>query len=158
MKLPTQISKIMEYMKVKACLSGVNFDVHVVYCYLGTSVISFCEELTDILENNITGNKGYLLLLGDFNIHLDKQDAPDNIFFKDFLDSFGLTNHVKQPINTSSHILDLVITQSEFCQTLRTVEQSLFVWSLFHSCVPFSGETDTYKKEYKISKDKIYQP
>ena len=62
----------MEYMKVNACLSGINFDVYVVYHYLGTSVISFCEELTDILENNITKNKGHLLLLGDFNIHLDK--------------------------------------------------------------------------------------
>ena len=55
---PTQTSKIMEYMKVKACLSGVNFDFYVVYRFPGTSVISFCEELTDILENKITGNKG----------------------------------------------------------------------------------------------------
>ena len=109
-------------MKVKACLSGVNFNVYVVYHYPGTSVISFCEELTDILENNITGNKGHLLLLGDFNIHLNKQDAPDTIFFQDFLDSFGLINHVKQPTHTSSHILDLVISQPEFCQTVRTVE------------------------------------
>ena len=62
----------MEYMKVNACLSGINFDVNVVYHYLGTSVISFCEELTDILENNITKNKGQQLLLGNFNIHLDK--------------------------------------------------------------------------------------
>ena len=69
---PSQTSKIMEYMKVNACLVGINFDVYVVYHYPGTSVISFCEELTDILENNITKNKGHLLLLGDFNIYLDK--------------------------------------------------------------------------------------
>ena len=30
---PTQTSKFMEYMKVKACLSGVNFNVYVVYCF-----------------------------------------------------------------------------------------------------------------------------
>ena len=119
---PTQTSKIMEYMKVKACLSGVNFDVYVVYHYLGTSVISVCEELADILENNITGNKGHLLLLGDFNIHLDKQDASNTILFQDFLYSFGLANHVKQLTHTSNHILDLVISQPEFCQTVRTVE------------------------------------
>ena len=119
---PTQTSKIMEYMKVKACFSGVNFDVYVVYHFPGTSVISFCEELTNILENNITGNKGHLLLLGDINIHLDKQDASNTILFQDFLDSFGLINHVKQPMHTSSHILDLVISQPELCQTVRTVE------------------------------------
>ena len=45
-----QTSKIIEYMKVNAYLSGINFNVYVVYHYPGTSVISFCEELTDILE------------------------------------------------------------------------------------------------------------
>ena len=119
---PTQTSKIMEYMKIKACLSGINFDVYVVYQYPGTSVISFCEELTDILENNITDNKGHLLLLGDFNIHLDKQEAPDTIIFQDFLDSLGLMNHVEQPTHMSSHVLDLVISQLEFCKMVKTVE------------------------------------
>ena len=119
---PSQTSEIMEYMKVNACPSGVNFDVYLVYHYLGTSVITICEELTDILENNIIGNKGHLLLLGYFNIHLDKQEALDTMIFHDFLDSFGLINHVKQSTHTSSHILDLVISQPEFCQTVRTVE------------------------------------
>ena len=112
----------MEYMKVKACLIGANFNVYVVYHFPGTSVISFCKELTDILENDIIGNKGHPILPGDFNIHLDKQDAPNTILFQDFLDSFGLINHVKQPMHTSSHILDLVTSQLEFCQTVRTVE------------------------------------
>ena len=97
-------------MKAKACLSGINFDIYVMCHYPGTSVISFCEELTDVLENNITGNKGHLLLLGNFNIHLDKQEAPNTIIFQDFLDSFGLINHVKQSTHTSSHILDLIIS------------------------------------------------
>ena len=60
--------------------------------------------------------------MGDFNIHLDKQDVPDTILFQDFLDLFGLINHVKQPTHTSSHMLDMVISQPEFCQTVRTVE------------------------------------
>ena len=89
---PLQISKIMEYIYVNAHLSGVNFDVYVIYHYPGSSVISFCEELTDILENNITKNKGHLLLLGDFNNHLDNQDIQDTITIQDFMDSFGLIN------------------------------------------------------------------
>ena len=133
---PPQTSKIMEYIKVNACLNGVNFDVYVVYRYPSTSVISFCEELTDILENNITGNKGHLLLLGDFNIQIDKQEAPDTMIFQDFLDSFGLINQVKQSTHTSSHILDLVITQPEFCQIVRNVELGHY---LSQSCVPISG-------------------
>ena len=71
----------MEYMNISAYLSGINFDVCVIYCHPGSSVISFCEELTDILENNITQNRGHLLLLGDFNIHLDNLDVSDTITF-----------------------------------------------------------------------------
>ena len=106
-EMPLQTSKIMEYMKVNTCLSGITFEVYVIYRYPGTSIISFCGELTDILENNITKNKGYLLLLGDFNIHLDKQDLPDTIIFQDFMDSFGLMNQINQPTHTSNHMLDL---------------------------------------------------
>ena len=38
-------------------LSGINFDIYVIYHYSGLSVISFCEELTVIPENNITQNR-----------------------------------------------------------------------------------------------------
>ena len=44
------------------------------------------------------------------------------MIFQDFLDLFGLINHVKQSAHTSSHILDLVISQPEFCQIVRKVE------------------------------------
>ena len=122
-----QASKIMEYMNVNTCLSGITFAVYVVYRYPGTSVISFCEELTDILENNITKNKGQLLLLGDFNIHLDKQDFLHTIIFQDFMDSFGLMSHVNQPTHASNHMLDLVLSQEEFSQIGKTVELSHFL-------------------------------
>ena len=68
--MPSQTRKITEYMNVSAHLSGINFDVYVIYHYPGSRVISFYKELTDILENNITQNRGHLPLLGDFNIHL----------------------------------------------------------------------------------------
>ena len=142
---PTQTSKIMEYMKIRASLGGVNFEVYIVYRYPGTSVISFCEELTDILENNITRNKGHLLLLGDFNIHLDKQEAPDTILFQDFLESLGLTNHVEQPMHISSHILDLAISQPEFCQIVKKVELGHFLSD--HCFIHTFLLVDTSKKE-----------
>ena len=117
----------MEYMNVSAHLSGFNFDVYVIYHYPGSSVISFCKELTDILEYNTTQNRGHLLLLGVFNIHLDNQDVLDTITFQDFVDSFGLINHTKQPTHTSNHILDLVISQPEFSSTVKVVELGHFL-------------------------------
>ena len=111
--MPSQASKIMENMNVSAHLSGINCDVYVINCYPGSSVISFCKELTDILENIRTQNRGHLLLLRDFNIHLDNQDALDTITFQDFMDSFRLINHTKQATHTSHYILDLAIFQPE---------------------------------------------
>ena len=109
-EIPSQTSKIMEYMNVNARLIEINFDFDVIYHYPGSAVISFFEWLTDNLENNITQYKGHLLLLGDFNIHLDNQDTLDTITFHDILDSFGLINHTKQPTHTSNHKQHLVIS------------------------------------------------
>ena len=43
------------------------------------------------------------------------------------MDSFGLINHSKQSIHTSSHILDLVISQPEFSPIVKTVDLSYFL-------------------------------
>ena len=125
--MPSQTHKIMEYMNVSAHLSGINFNVCVIFHCPGSSVISFCEELTDILENNITQNRGHLLLQEDFNIHLDNQVVPDTITFQDFMNSFGLINHTKQPTHTFNHILDLVISQPEFSPIVKAVKFGHFL-------------------------------
>ena len=104
----SQTSKIMEYMNVSAHLSGINFDAFVICHYPGSSVRSFCKELTNILEINITQNRGHLLLLGDVNIHLDNQDVPDIITFQDFMDSIRLINRTKQPTHIRCRFLILL--------------------------------------------------
>ena len=43
------------------------------------------------------------------------------------MDSFGLINHTKQSTHTSSHILDLVISQPEFIPIVKIVELSHFL-------------------------------
>ena len=43
------------------------------------------------------------------------------------MDSFGLINHINQSTHTSSHTLDLVISQPEFSPIVRTVELSHFL-------------------------------
>ena len=74
------------------------------------SVIEFCDSLAMILERNINMDKGKLLMLGDFNIHLDEENNPDTITFNDFLESFGLINYMTFFTHTAKHILDLAIS------------------------------------------------
>ena len=55
------------------------------YCIPNTSVIQFCNEHTDLIENNVLEDHGHIIMLGDFNIHMDKPEHPDTVIFNDFL-------------------------------------------------------------------------
>ena len=71
--------------------------------------LAFVNDMVEYMENNIT-DKSEFLLLGDFNIHVNKLHDEGAITFRDFLSSFGLQNHVLFPTHRSQNILDLVIT------------------------------------------------
>ena len=47
---------------------GLVVNLYVIYRFPNTSVIQFCDELSDLLEENIVSDHGVLLLTGDFNI------------------------------------------------------------------------------------------
>jgi len=50
-----------------------------------------------------------LLICGDFNIHVDAYGDPNCVTFTDVLDSMGLEQHVKSPMQLHGHTLDLII-------------------------------------------------
>ena len=71
----------------------------------------FLTEFSSFLERQII-LPGELLLLGDFNIHIDD---PNDYYAKEFqslLETFDLTQLVRQATHKDGHILDLVITKS----------------------------------------------
>ena len=71
--------------------------------------LAFINDVVEYMENNIT-DKSEFLLLGDFNIHINKLNDEEVVTFHDFLSSFGLQNHILFPIHKSQNILDLVTT------------------------------------------------
>ena len=71
----------------------------------------FLSEFTTLLEN-LSITSGELLILGDFNLHVDKPSDPDASQFFSLLYAFGLTQHVRESTHTHGHTLDLVITRS----------------------------------------------
>ncbi|MBN3305162.1 ZP1 protein, partial [Amia calva] len=52
-----------------------------------------------------------LIILGDFNIHIDIKDVPLTVSFLSLLESVGFTQHVSGPTHCHNHTLDLVITR-----------------------------------------------
>ena len=85
-------------------------NLFVIYRFPNTSVLTFCNDLANVLEESILNLTGYISLVGDFNIHVDQVHNSDSITFSNFLDSFGLSNKVQFPTHKHQHTLDLVIS------------------------------------------------
>ena len=107
---PSHMTELMELMNFNVEVKGININLYVIYIPPNGSVIEFCDSLVMILERNINMDKGKLLMLGDFNIHLDQENNLDTITFNNFLESFGLINYKTFFTHTAKHILDLVIS------------------------------------------------
>ena len=104
------MTDLIELMNFNIAVKGINIYLYIIYRPPNGSVIEFCDSLATILEGNINTDKGKLLMLGNFNIHLDEENNPDTITFNDFLESFGLINYTTFFTHTVKHILDLVIS------------------------------------------------
>lgn len=67
----------------------------------------FLKEFSTLLTS-VCAMSPTVILLGDFNIHIDN---PANTFandFKSLLDCLGITQHVNLPTHNKGHILDLI--------------------------------------------------
>ena len=81
----------MEISTFDIKFTGTVINLYLIYRLPSTSVLQFCNDMTDIMERRITDDLGKLLLIGDFNIHIDEPTEPDTITFLDVLNSFNLT-------------------------------------------------------------------
>ena len=58
--------------------------------------------------------RGNLLIVGDFNIHVDNRDSTFAEDFSSILVSHDLVQHVNEATHVDNHTLDLVISRSSF--------------------------------------------
>ena len=71
---------------------------------------AFLKDFSTFLES-VCVLSNEVLILGDFNIHLDKVDNSNVKHFLEILSDFNLLQHVSEPTHESGHILDLVISR-----------------------------------------------
>ena len=71
---------------------------------------SFISDFGDLLEctSNLSGK---LVIVGDFNVHMDSVDDREQIQLTSLLNSFGMEQHVSGATHSEGHTLDLVITR-----------------------------------------------
>ena len=69
----------------------------------------YIDEITELLMALIPKYHN-IMLLGDFNIHIEDISNPDNIILNDTMEVVGLIHHVKSPTHKQGNILDLIFS------------------------------------------------
>ena len=85
--------------------------IFIIYQPQSSSISAFCAEFESLFEHHITSNVD-LIFVGDFNIHIDKQNDPNTVLFNRLLLTFNLNQHISFPTHDSGHILDLIVTNA----------------------------------------------
>ena len=89
-------------------LSTFSVKIFTIYRPPSLSISAFCTEFESLLEHHITSNVN-LIFVGDFNIHIDKQDDLSTVVFNRSLPNFNLNQHISFPNHDYGHILNLIM-------------------------------------------------
>ena len=71
----------------------------------------FLDQVSELVQYLFTNHKN-LVLLGDFNIHINKLDNQDTQAYLDTMEALGLVQHIDQQTHQLGNTLDLVYTKS----------------------------------------------
>ena len=71
-------------------------------------ISEFSQQISDLLIR-----PSEFVITGDFNIHLDNNEAPLTYEFNGLLESFGLHHLVSEPTHDAGHCLDTIITRKD---------------------------------------------
>ncbi len=83
----------------------------------------FITEFGDFLsELVLAANK--ILIVGDFNIHIDNEKDALGSAFIDILNSIGIRQHVSGPIHCRNHTLDLIMSHGIKVNGVEVLQQS----------------------------------
>ena len=155
--------KSFEYMECLVKLGNVWLRIVTVYRPTpsrsnGFTVRQFINEFTTLLEV-LTVSQGQLLILGDFNFHVDDLNDCCTKQFLNLLLSFNLVQHVLDPTHELGHCLDLVITRSSdnmLCNlTVRNPclsDHYAVTFNVLHKKIKYKQETISYRP-YKHIKE-----
>ncbi|KAM4565025.1 uncharacterized protein V3H82_014125 [Fundulus diaphanus] len=77
----------------------------------------FLDQLSDFLSDLVI-NTNKVIIVGDFNIHVDTECDNLSVAFKTILDSIGFAQNVHKPTHSWLHTLDLVLTYGIDCEEL----------------------------------------
>ena len=105
-----RITKELEYAKWRVTLANSFLNVLGVYRPPDGSIPQFLDIFTELLVDILTCNTK-LVVLGDFNIHVNDTSNPNANIFLDTMMALGLKQHVEGPTHKSGNCLDLIFSE-----------------------------------------------
>lgn len=81
-----------EYINVTTRTAGFCLYITIIYRPPSTCLGQFAEEFSTLLEQLVMSTE-YLLIVGDFNIHIDDSSNPEAAQFLSLIESFGLKSN-----------------------------------------------------------------
>ena len=104
------------YQSVKWKLTLKNTHLNILGVYRpppssshATTINQFTDDFLDNLQDDIV-NTDHLIILGDFNIHINDKNDADAQSFVSCMDAIGLVQHVDKFTHKQGHILDHIYT------------------------------------------------
>eukprot|EP00914_Ancora_sagittata_P024929 GHVO01049741.1.p1 GENE.GHVO01049741.1~~GHVO01049741.1.p1 ORF type:complete len:428 (+),score=35.21 GHVO01049741.1:104-1387(+) len=102
--------------EVLECLIHESVDIRLSIVYRppgnrnGITANSFFDEFSEYLSGLMSA-PGHLVVLGDFNFHVDNSSDMTASSFSNVTSSFGLNQHITGPTHKNGHTLDLVFSR-----------------------------------------------
>ena len=106
----------------------------------------FIDEFVDFLEENLPKFSN-IIIMGDFNIHINKPEINDNMQFIDILQALNLQQWIPFSTHKDGNILDLIISEDGGIMTVTNVTQQHFISD--HRLITAHLNIDSSKVEMK---------
>jgi hypothetical protein len=100
-----------EFLAASLTTNSTCFTLLVIYRPPSHKPNQFIDEFASLLEF-LVHSPGILLIVGDFNIHVDDKSCQLGQSFHSLIDSFDLQQHVSDSSHIGGHTLDLVLSRS----------------------------------------------
>ena len=148
-----------EYIIVKlSSPATVSFCVSLIYRPPRLSSSIFISEFKDFLKQTVDIPNH--IIIGDFNIHIDKSTDSTASSLLDTAEHFGFRQHIDYPTHNAGHTLDLVFSrvcentvQSTSAHDLGIADHVLVLCELSVRKLPPARKTIAYRKHKAINID-----
>ena len=115
----------IESADFKVAIGNRSIVLMVMYRPPNASVISLAGEFADLMESHIGINCDHIIL-GDFNVPVNKPTELDPTLLLDAFDSFNLNNRVDFPTHRDGNIVDLIMHDTGLNIMMLTSQDRLF--------------------------------